>query len=132
MGVHIVEGTTFESLVAVALFAVTVSIDEAAFHGELRLPSWVISGSPDAADLHQADKPLGRGPNAPGNAQAGPASRTGRRLPARNAPDVLTLIASAGTFTFILQRSVLPCGSQRTSRASWRHLETRDQRGALS
>ena len=38
-----------ESLAAVALFAVTVSIDEAAFHGELRLPSWVISGSPDAA-----------------------------------------------------------------------------------
>jgi len=26
-----------------------VSLDEAAFHGELRLPSWVISGSPDAA-----------------------------------------------------------------------------------
>jgi uncharacterized membrane protein len=38
-----------ESSAAVALFAVTVSIDEAAFHGELRLPSWVISGSPDAA-----------------------------------------------------------------------------------
>jgi uncharacterized membrane protein len=37
------------SAAAVALFAVTVSIDEAAFHGELRLPSWVISGSPDAA-----------------------------------------------------------------------------------
>jgi uncharacterized membrane protein len=31
------------------LFAVTLTIDEAAFHGELRLPSWVISGSPDAA-----------------------------------------------------------------------------------
>ena len=27
----------------------TLAIDEAAFHGELRLPSWVISGSPDAA-----------------------------------------------------------------------------------
>jgi uncharacterized membrane protein len=38
-----------ESLAAVALFAVTVSLDEAAFHGELRLPPWVISGSPDAA-----------------------------------------------------------------------------------
>ncbi len=32
-----------------ALFAVTLSIDRAASHGELRLPSWVISGSPDAA-----------------------------------------------------------------------------------
>jgi uncharacterized membrane protein len=38
-----------ESVAAVALFAVTVSVDKAAFHGELRLPSWVISGSPDAA-----------------------------------------------------------------------------------
>jgi uncharacterized membrane protein len=38
-----------ESAVAVALFAVTLSIDRAAFHGELSLPSWVISGSPDAA-----------------------------------------------------------------------------------
>jgi uncharacterized membrane protein len=38
-----------ESAAAVALFAVTLSIDEAAFHGELRLPSRVISGSPDAA-----------------------------------------------------------------------------------
>src|ERR1700753_4106150 len=38
-----------ESLAAVALFAATLSIDEAAFHGRLRLPSWVISGSPDAA-----------------------------------------------------------------------------------
>jgi uncharacterized membrane protein len=38
-----------ESVAAVALFAVTVSIDRAAFHGRLRLPSWVISGSPDAA-----------------------------------------------------------------------------------
>jgi uncharacterized membrane protein len=38
-----------ESMAAVALFAVTLSIDEAAFHGKLRLPSWVISGSPDAA-----------------------------------------------------------------------------------
>jgi uncharacterized membrane protein len=38
-----------ESAAAVALFAVTLAIDEAAFHGEFRLPSWVISGSPDAA-----------------------------------------------------------------------------------
>ncbi|HTU73590.1 MAG TPA: DUF2254 domain-containing protein [Trebonia sp.] len=38
-----------ESVVAVALFAVTVSIDQAASHGNLQLPSWVISGSPDAA-----------------------------------------------------------------------------------
>jgi uncharacterized membrane protein len=38
-----------ESLAAVALFAVTVSIDQAASHGALRLPPWVISGSPDAA-----------------------------------------------------------------------------------
>jgi uncharacterized membrane protein len=38
-----------ESAAAVALFAVTQSIDQAAFHGSLRLPSWVISGSPDAA-----------------------------------------------------------------------------------
>ncbi len=38
-----------ESVAAVALFAVTLAIDEAAFHGELRLPPWVISGSPDAA-----------------------------------------------------------------------------------
>ncbi len=38
-----------ESIAAVGLFAATVSIDKAAFHGALRLPSWVISGSPDAA-----------------------------------------------------------------------------------
>ena len=38
-----------ESIAAVALFAVTVSIDKAAFNGALRLPPWVISGSPDAA-----------------------------------------------------------------------------------
>jgi len=38
-----------ESMVAAALFAATVSIDKAAFHGALRLPPWVISGSPDAA-----------------------------------------------------------------------------------
>jgi hypothetical protein len=38
-----------ESTAAVALFAVTLILDKAAFHGTLRLPSWVISGSPDAA-----------------------------------------------------------------------------------
>ena len=38
-----------ESVAAVLLFALTLSIDQAAFHGEIRLPSWVISGSPDAA-----------------------------------------------------------------------------------
>jgi uncharacterized membrane protein len=38
-----------ESVAAVALFAVTVSIDGAASHGGPRLPPWVISGSPDAA-----------------------------------------------------------------------------------
>jgi uncharacterized membrane protein len=38
-----------ESAAVVALFAVTLSIDRAASHGALRLPSWVISGSPDAA-----------------------------------------------------------------------------------
>ena len=38
-----------ESVAAVALFAATASLDEAAYHGELRLPPWVISGSPDAA-----------------------------------------------------------------------------------
>jgi hypothetical protein len=36
-------------MAAAALFAVTLSIDEAAFHGAVRLPPWVISGSPDAA-----------------------------------------------------------------------------------
>ena len=38
-----------ESVAAVLLFVLTLSIDQAAFHGELSLPSWVISGSPDAA-----------------------------------------------------------------------------------
>jgi uncharacterized membrane protein len=38
-----------ETVAAVALFAVTLAIDHAASHGELRLPTWVISGSPDAA-----------------------------------------------------------------------------------
>jgi uncharacterized membrane protein len=38
-----------ESVAAVLLFVVTLSIDRAASHGEISLPSWVISGSPDAA-----------------------------------------------------------------------------------
>jgi uncharacterized membrane protein len=38
-----------ESAAAVLLFAVTLSVDHAAFHHQLSLPSWVISGSPDAA-----------------------------------------------------------------------------------
>ena len=38
-----------ESVAAVLLFAFTLSVDQAAFHGEITLPSWVISGSPDAA-----------------------------------------------------------------------------------
>ena len=38
-----------ESVAAVLLFVLTLSIDQAAFHGQTRLPSWVISGSPDAA-----------------------------------------------------------------------------------
>src|ERR1700744_1672870 len=38
-----------ESLAAVALFAATVSVDEAAFHGRLRLPAWGISRSPGAS-----------------------------------------------------------------------------------
>jgi uncharacterized membrane protein len=38
-----------ESVAAVLLFVLTLNIDQAAFHGEISLPSWVISGSPDAA-----------------------------------------------------------------------------------
>jgi uncharacterized membrane protein len=38
-----------ESVAAVLLFAITRGIDHAAFHHEVSLPSWVISGSPDAA-----------------------------------------------------------------------------------
>jgi uncharacterized membrane protein len=38
-----------EGLAAVLLFVATISVDRAAFHGQLSLPSWVISGSPDAA-----------------------------------------------------------------------------------
>jgi uncharacterized membrane protein len=38
-----------EALVAIALFAGTLSLDRAAYHGDFGLPSWVISGSADAA-----------------------------------------------------------------------------------
>jgi uncharacterized membrane protein len=38
-----------ESVAAVLLFVLTVSIDRAAFHGEIHLPDWLISGSADAA-----------------------------------------------------------------------------------
>lgn len=38
-----------ETLAAIALFAVTLTVDRAAFHGSIRLPDWVISGSADAA-----------------------------------------------------------------------------------
>jgi predicted membrane protein DUF2254 len=38
-----------ESVAAILLFALTLSVDRAAFHHEISLPSWVISGSPDAA-----------------------------------------------------------------------------------
>jgi uncharacterized membrane protein len=38
-----------QTLAAIGLFVVTLSIDYAAFHHEISLPSWFISGSPDAA-----------------------------------------------------------------------------------
>ena len=37
-----------ESVAAALLFVLTLGIDRAAFHHEVTLPSWVISGSPDA------------------------------------------------------------------------------------
>jgi uncharacterized membrane protein len=40
---------SLESIAAVVLFIITMTVDQAAFHGQVRLPSWVISGSPDAA-----------------------------------------------------------------------------------
>jgi uncharacterized membrane protein len=40
---------TAEIVLAVALFAATYALDRAAYDGSLHLPSWVISGSPDAA-----------------------------------------------------------------------------------
>jgi uncharacterized membrane protein len=42
---------TLESIAAVVLFVVTMTVDRAAFHGDVRLPSWTISGSPDAARM---------------------------------------------------------------------------------
>jgi uncharacterized membrane protein len=38
-----------EVLVALALFAITYALDRAAFDGDFRVPSWALSGSPDAA-----------------------------------------------------------------------------------
>jgi uncharacterized membrane protein len=38
-----------EVLVAIALFAITLSLDRAAYRGDFGLPSWVISGTADAA-----------------------------------------------------------------------------------
>src|SRR5262245_46068231 len=38
-----------EVLAAVAIFAVTLSLDHAAYRGDLSVPSWVISGSADGA-----------------------------------------------------------------------------------
>jgi uncharacterized membrane protein len=38
-----------EVIAAIALFAVTTAVDRAAYHGVITLPSWVISGSSDAA-----------------------------------------------------------------------------------
>ena len=40
---------TAEVLCAVALFAASYAIDRAAYRGELRLPSWVVSGTADSA-----------------------------------------------------------------------------------
>jgi uncharacterized membrane protein len=40
---------TVEIVLAVALFAATHALDRAAYHGSLHLPSWIISGSADAA-----------------------------------------------------------------------------------
>jgi uncharacterized membrane protein len=38
-----------EVLVAIGLFAITLTLDRAAYRGEFRVPSWVISGSADGA-----------------------------------------------------------------------------------
>ena len=38
-----------EVAAAIALFAGTLALDSAAYHGDFGLPSWVISGSADAA-----------------------------------------------------------------------------------
>jgi uncharacterized membrane protein len=42
---------SLEVLAAVLLAAATIGIDWAAYHGRLTLPSWVVSGTPDAARL---------------------------------------------------------------------------------
>src|SRR5271165_3578974 len=41
--------TAAEALVVLGLFVGTYALDRAAAHGAIKLPSWVISGSPDAA-----------------------------------------------------------------------------------
>ena len=38
-----------EVAAAIVLFAVTIVVDRAAYHGDFTLPGWVISGSADAA-----------------------------------------------------------------------------------
>jgi uncharacterized membrane protein len=38
-----------ESLGAAVLFAITIAVDRAAYHGQITLPDWVISGTADAA-----------------------------------------------------------------------------------
>ena len=38
-----------EVLAAIVLFVITYSLDRAAFDGDFRIPSWALSGSPDAA-----------------------------------------------------------------------------------
>ena len=40
-----------EVIAAIALFAGTLALDKAAYHGNLALPAWVISGTADAARL---------------------------------------------------------------------------------
>jgi uncharacterized membrane protein len=40
---------SLEVLAAIALFVVTYTVDEAAYHGEVTLPAWVNNGSADAA-----------------------------------------------------------------------------------
>jgi uncharacterized membrane protein len=38
-----------EVVAAIVLFVITYSLDRAAFNGDFRIPSWALSGSPDAA-----------------------------------------------------------------------------------
>ena len=40
---------TIEVIAAIGLFMVTLRLDRAVYHGRLRPPSWVISGTADAA-----------------------------------------------------------------------------------